>query len=164
VKLPWGGRAEAKCARLKSETALALIQEEQRTVGAQHHQILAAGITEIREDRGGCRVENAHSRVFGNVCQGSIATIPVEAIGETARLADVDLVLPVSIDVADRDTVVPMDIDSRRGIETRPPVGYPVRELRIERRNPAKGISSDIAKQRRGGGCECLFDRLEVSE
>ncbi len=57
--------------------------------------------------------------MFGNIFEGSIAPIAVKAIGETARLTDVDFVPAIAVDVAHRNAVVAVDIDSRRGIETR---------------------------------------------
>ena len=138
MKLPCGVGAEAECTGLQSEAAVALIQEKQRTVGAQHHQILQAGIAEIHEQRAGCRIENTDAGAIRNVFQRPIAPIAIEPIGKTARLAHVDLVPAVAVDISHRDTVVAVHVDSRRRIQTRPPVRDPVRELLIERADPSE--------------------------
>ena len=132
MKLPCGAVRKRNAPACNPEAAVALIQEKQRAIGTQHHQILQPAIAEIHEQGGGCRVENADSGAVGNVFERSIAPIPVQAIGETARLAHVDLVPAVAVDVSHRDAVVAMNVDPSRRIQTRPPVRYPMGKLRIE--------------------------------
>ena len=58
----------------------------------------------------------------GDVFKRAVATIAVKAIGQPRRLADINIVEAVAVDVADRDPVMTIDIDAAGLIEHGSPV------------------------------------------
>ena len=126
-----GGRAgerslrrigELKRVGLEAKFAAALIQEQQRTVGAYDDQILPAVVVEVGENRAGRIFEQSDSGRLGDVLERSVAAIAIEPVGKAGGLADVEIVEAVAIDVADRNAVVAVDVDAAGAIENRAPI------------------------------------------
>ena len=131
---------ELECVGLLAKLAAAFIQKQQRAVGAHHNDVLAAVIVEIGEQRARRIFQDPQAGRLGDVFERSVAAIAIETIGQAGRLANVKIVEAVVVDVSDRDSVVPVDVDARRAIEHGSPVVRPVQQLRrigrIARRAP----------------------------
>src|SRR5689334_14056235 len=84
------------------EFSAALIQKQQRPRGAEDNQILSARIPQIEKQSAGRVVQNPYARPLRDVLKLSLAKF-VQSIGQAARLADVNFVLSVAIDVASSD-------------------------------------------------------------
>jgi len=69
--------------------AIELAQKRQGTAGAQHHQILKAGIAKVHEQRRGGGVQDPDACLIGDAFERAIAPMAVGAIRKPARLADV---------------------------------------------------------------------------
>ncbi len=133
------GRArEAEGVAPKRESAIALVDEEQGAGGAHDEQILEAAIVEIGEESARGIVEDADTGFLGDVFEGAVAAIAVEAVGQSGWLTDIEIVKAVVVVVAGRDTVVAIDVDADGAIEDGSPVVSAVEELVAVRRSAAQ--------------------------
>src|SRR6267143_1319327 len=137
---------KSKSVRLLAEPASTFIQKQQRAVGADDDEILASIIVDVNKEGAGGVFEHSHSSRVGDVLKGAVSPVAIEPIRKAGTLADVEVIGAVVIDVSDRDTVVPIDIDSRRTVENGPPIVRASQKLRTIRRHSAERVRSNIAK------------------
>ena len=102
---------------LLAKLAAAFVQKQQRAVGAHHDHVLTAIIVEIGEERAGRVFQDAQAGRFGDVLKRSVAAVAVEPIGQARRLANVEIIETVVVDVGDRNAVVSVDVDARGAVE-----------------------------------------------
>src|SRR6185312_1246045 len=145
------GSCETKGILANFEPA-AFIQEENRSGGTQHDKILPAGVAEIKEERAGSIVEDADAPGLRYILEIAAGMVSVKPVGEAARLADVDLVYAVAVDIPYRDAVAAIHIDAAGGVETSAPVGDSFRELFGKRWGLLEYGRGHIAKKRSIGG------------
>ncbi len=131
---------------------------------AEHDQILMAGVAEIGEQRAGGFVQNAEAGALGDVFGGAIGPDLVEAVGQAAGLADIDLVDAVVVDIADGDSLVAVDVDARGGIEARAPVGIAIQQLLLEGRGGAENVGGDVAEEGARGDYGLTGDGFEAGQ
>src|SRR5450432_1260280 len=122
-------RFEMKGVRLFAKYTVTLVNEQERTRGAQHNQVLMPGVAEIGEKRAGGFIENAGSSAGGYIFRRTIGTHLVQPVRKSARLADVDLVGAVVVDIGHGDSLVPVNVDAHGGIQPRAPIGIAVEKL-----------------------------------
>ena len=98
------------------------IQEQQRAAGAHDDQILTSVVVEIGKERAGGVFEESDAGRFGDVLEGAVAAVAIKPVGQAGGLANVEIVEPVAIDVADRDAIVAVDVDAAGAVENRAPI------------------------------------------
>ena len=135
---------ELERVRLLPKLAAAFIQKQQRAVGAHHDHVLAAVVVEIGEQRAGRVFQDPQAGGFGDVFERSVAAVAIEAIGQARRLANIEIVEAVVVDVGDRDAVVSVDVDAARAVEHRAPVVRAMQQLRRVGRIAAERGGSDV--------------------
>jgi len=133
---------ELKGVRLQFEGSIAAIGEEQRPAGADDNQVLAARVGEVGEDRTGGAIEHADSGLFGHIGECAVPAVLVEPVGQAGRLADIDVVQAIAVEVANRDAVVAVDVDAACAVKDGAPVIDAVEHLLA---------IGDVLAQRRGG-------------
>ena len=150
---------EMKCVRLLAKLSLPFVHVKHRAVGADDDQVLVATVAEIRKQRAGSVLEDAEPGDVRDVLESSIPAIAIEAVRQTSRLADVDVIEAVAINVSHCDSVVPVDVDAAGLIKNGAPVVGPMQHLRRVGWVPSKGLRRDIHENRRGGAALCLINR-----
>src|SRR5579863_5006024 len=113
----------------EGEGAIVLILIEQRAGAAEDEEILEAAVAEIGEECGCSVVEHADSRLVGDVLEGAVPTIAIEAVRQAGWLADVEIIEAVVVVVARCDTIVAVDINANGAIENGTPVVCSVEKL-----------------------------------
>jgi hypothetical protein len=79
---------------------LAVVDEEQQAGGRRDDEILIAVVVDVGEERL-CRViEHADARGRGDVLEGGVAAVAVQAVGQSGRLRDIQIVEPIAVGVA----------------------------------------------------------------
>ena len=81
---------------------------------------------------GGC-VKDTYAAVIGNVFECTVAAIAIKKIWQSSWLTDVNIVQPVTIDVADGNSVIAVDIHRPGTVQCRTPVVGTVLKLLAER-------------------------------
>src|SRR5208337_1414122 len=122
------GELERVC--LLAKPAAALVQEQHRAVCAHDDQILPPVIIDVDQKRARCVVEDADARCFRDVLKRSVASIPIKAVRKAARLANIEVVKSIAVDVANGNAVVPVDINAASAVEHGPPIVRSVQKLR----------------------------------
>ena len=88
----------------------------------------------------------------------------IEPVRQATGLADVHFVPTVAIDVTNSDSVVPVDIDARGGIDARPPVRDSAQHLLAELIVSAEQLRGYVAEERLAGLDQRLLNRVELYE
>ena len=122
-----GSLSEAESIRLQPKSSPGVITKQQRAGGTDHDQVLVPVVVYIGEQRTGSVVQHPHAGCFGHVFEGPIAPIPVKAVGQAGRLANVEVIEPVVVNVACRDPVVSINIDPAGAVQHRTPVVCPAK-------------------------------------
>src|ERR1017187_8108905 len=103
-------------------------------------------IAQVDEKGAGRIVEDIESGFLRYVPEMALSIVAVKTVGQTARLADIDLVQAV---------------DAACRVETRSPVRGPLGELVVKRRNAGERGAGDVAEPRLRAEGERLFDGFE---
>ena len=111
----------------------AVVDEQQRAGRGRHDQILIAVVVDVDEERLRRVVEDADARLVRDVLERRVAAISVEAIGQSGRLRDVQIVESVAVRVADRDALMAVRV---------------ARQDRVERRHPRVEIDVELPAER----------------
>src|SRR5208283_3685554 len=125
----WRG-SELKRIRLLAKLAAALVQEQHRAVCPHHDQILTPVIIDVDQERARCVVEDADTRRLRDVLKRPIASISIKPVRKAARLANIEVVKSIAVDVANGNTVVSVDINAASAVEHGPPIVRSVQKLR----------------------------------
>ena len=111
-----------KASRLSAKVPSPLIQKEQRTAAANHKKILPPLVLKVGEQSARGVVEHADSGLFRYVFKGSVAAVAVEPIWQSGRLADIEIVEAVIVEVARRHAIVAVNVNAACAIQNRAPV------------------------------------------
>src|SRR5580698_327174 len=152
-----------KGVRLLPKLSSALVQEQHRAGGLYDNQILPPIIVDVDNKRARRVLDDADSRSFGNVLKCSIAAIPIKPVRKTAGLAHIEIVKSITIDVANRNAIMSVDIDATSAIEHRSPIIRSVQKLRRIGRIATERRSRNIDIAWGSGPALRLFHRLPVS-
>ncbi len=144
-------RGEVEGVWLLVKFSVAVVQEEQRAVGADYDEVLAAVIVNVDEEGAGGVFDYAYAAGLRDVFEGAVAAIAVEAVGQASGLADVEIVEAVIVDVADGDAVVSVDVDAAGSVEDGAPVVGAVLELGSVGGVAAKRGGRDVGIDAGGG-------------
>ncbi len=129
---------KVKCVWPFPEFATALIDKQQGAIRADHDHVLAPVIIEVGEQGAGGVFQNTEAGMLGDVFKRAVAAIAIETVGKPRRLADIEVIESVVVDVSNRDSVVAVDVDARRAVEYGSPVIGTVQELVRVRRIAAQ--------------------------
>ena len=144
MNVPCGRPRKLEGIALEQEFPVALVQKEQRTAAAHHQKILDSLVFEIREQRARRAIQHAHSSGLGHIFEGSVAAIAIEPVGKSGRLADIQIVESVVIEISHRQAVVAVNVDPARSIENRAPVVDPAKHLSFVRFSLAESLRGNI--------------------
>ena len=117
-----GWARELEGIALEQKLSFPLVQQEQRTAGANHEKVLHSLVLEIREEGAGRVVQHVHSGLLRHILEGSVAAIAIQAVGKPGGLANVQVVEAVVVDVSRRHAVVAIDIDPAGSVQNGAPV------------------------------------------
>ena len=155
---------ELKGVGLLAEFAGAIVQKIDRAVGTHHDHVLMPVVVEIGEQRARCAFENAEPGRFSDVFKGSVAAIAIKPVGQTRRLANVEIVQTIAVNIGEGNAVMTVNIDAGRAIENRPPVVCAVKYLRLVRGVSTQRRGRDVDIEGRDGFRFCLFQHLETAQ
>src|SRR5713101_8998388 len=130
------------------------------SAGADYDQVLAAIVIDVNEKCAGCIFEDAQTGCFRNVFERSVASIPIETVGEAGGLTNIQIVETVVVDVPDCDSVVPVDVNAARAIEHGAPVVRSPQQLRRVGRIAAESLRRDVYKDGAEGAAAGLVECL----
>ena len=108
---------ETESVQAITKSSRSIVEEQQRPGGREHDQVLDAEVSKVEEQCLGGVVQNSDARLLGSVPPDPVGRPAVEPIGQPARLAHVQLVPSVIVDVADRHSLVAVDPDTGSGIQ-----------------------------------------------
>src|SRR6185437_7175655 len=155
---------ELKRIRPLAELAASQVGKKERTVGPRHDQILTAVIIEVGENGAGGIFQHTYPGRLGDVPKGTVAAIVKQAIRKTGRLADVNVVKTVVVNVAHGNPVVSVDINTASAVENGAPVIGPARQLRGVARISTQGLGRDIGENGSLRAAAALFPRPPVAQ
>jgi len=105
-----GGRAgegslgricKAECIGLLTKLAATLVYEKQWSTRSHYDYVLTPVVAEVSEQSTRRVFQNSQPRDFCDVFECAVAAIPIKAIGQACRLANVEIVEAVVVDVGD---------------------------------------------------------------
>src|SRR5882724_5641383 len=123
--------------------AVALIAKEQGAAPADDQKILKPLVFKIREQRAGRSVQDANTRFFRNIFECSIATVVVQPVGKSSRLADIEIVETIVVKIACRQAIVSVHIDAARAIHDGAPMVDAIRKMISVRFRSPENLSSN---------------------
>src|SRR5258708_2522912 len=148
------GACELKCVALEGKCSGAVIEKQKWAAATNDEEILHTLIFEIGEQRAGGGVEHTDAGFFGDVVEGAVAAIAIETIGKSRRLADVEVVETVVVNVGGGEAVVAVDVDAARAVEHGAPVVDPAQHLLAVRFGVAESLRGNVDKDRRRGAVD----------
>ena len=86
-------------------------------LGTDDDQILASVVGEIGKYRTRCAIKHANTCSLGHINKRAVAPIAVEAVRKTGRLADIKIVVAVTIEISRTDAIVAIYINSLSSIQ-----------------------------------------------
>src|SRR5262249_29154434 len=89
-KSPLRAGGKSKRIGLVPKGAIAQVEEQQRAVDGGHDQILASQVPEVQEQSASRVVQDTYAAALGDVFHRSIAAVLVQAVRQTAGLANID--------------------------------------------------------------------------
>src|SRR3984957_9329139 len=106
-----GRSLELEGIALDQKRSVALIEEEQGAAAANHQQVLPPLVLKVGEQRTSGVVEHPHSRFFSDVFEAAIAPVAVEPVGQARRLANIEIIEAVIIEITHRDAIVAVNVN-----------------------------------------------------
>src|SRR5215469_13520992 len=95
---------------LERKGAVSLIQEEQGAASTNYKKVLESLVLKIGKQSACATVEYTDSRLLRYVFKCAVAPIAVEAVWESSRLAHIEIVESVIVEIARRHTIVAVDV------------------------------------------------------
>jgi hypothetical protein len=127
---------------------LAIVEEQQRVGRGRHDEILIAVVVDVDKQRLRRVIEDADARLVRDVLERRVAAIAVEAIGQSGRLSDVQIVESISVRIADRDALMAVRVACQDRVERRHPRVEIDVELPAERVVAAERRRRDLGEDR----------------
>jgi len=111
------------------ELSISLIHEQHRPGGADYQKVLEPSILEICEKRTSCPVQHPNSGCFRDILKSAIAAIPVQPVGKTRGLADIEIIQTVVVEVSRSQSGISVNVHSGRSVQNRAPVVHTMEHL-----------------------------------
>jgi hypothetical protein len=141
------------------ESALSVVQEEDRSRAQAEDEVLVAVVVHVGEEGLRRVVEDGQARPLRRVLEGAVTPGPVEPVGKPRRLGDVEVLEAVAVGIADRDTVVAVRVPGQHAVDRRAP-GIEARgELASERVGSSQGGRGDLGENWKWGAAAEVRDR-----
>ena len=99
-----------------------MIQKEQGTAATDDKKILESLVFKVGEQSARSIVEYADSGLFRYVFKGPVATVAVEPVWQSGRLAYIEIIESVVVEVPRRHTIVAVNVDAACAIQHRAPI------------------------------------------
>jgi hypothetical protein len=119
---------------LKRERTISLVQEEQRAGAADDQEVLKSFILKVREQSARGIVKNADAGSFSDVFECAVSPVAVKPVGKTSRLADIEVVKAVVVEIARGNSGVVVKVNGTGIIEDGSPIVDPMKQLVLIRR------------------------------
>ena len=118
-----------KASRLSANVPSPLIQEEQGAAAANHKKILKPLVLKVGKQSARSIVQHADSGFLRYIFKCSVAAVAVEPIWQSRRLADIEIIESIIVEIARGHTVVAVNINAARAIQDSSPVIGPAKHL-----------------------------------
>src|SRR5207249_9622588 len=109
-------------------------------------------------------IENSDTRPLSYILETAVATIPIQAIGETGRLTNVEAIGAVFVYIPDSNAVVAINVDVARAIQQRPPVVDPRKQLFLVRAAVPESGASHLHEDWSSRATFCFLERLPPAD
>ena len=106
-----------------------MVHEKQRPAAADDEKVLKPLVLEIREKSASRAIQHSHSGFFGHILERPIAAVAIEPVGKPRGLAHIEIIQSISIKISCGQTVVPIDVDSARSVQSSAPIIHSVEHL-----------------------------------
>src|SRR5579863_2212051 len=110
-----------KASRLRVKRPLPLLRKHRTGLG-DDDEVLAAAIEEVGEQGHRRVIEHVDARLEREILEDARGPLAVKPVGQSLRLAEVDLVAAVAIRIANAYPAIPENIDAARLVEGGAPV------------------------------------------
>ena len=121
-----------------------MIQEEQRATAANHEEILMPLVLKVGEESARGIIEYTDSGFFCYIFKCSIAPVTVKPIWQASRLADIEIVETVIIEIARCHAIVTVNINAASSVENRPPIIDAVKHLVRVRLHAPESLGGNV--------------------
>ena len=135
-----------KASRLSENVPSPLIDEEQRTATTNDQKVLQSAVVEVRKQRARRIIEYGDSGLFRYIFKGPVAAIAIEPIGQSRRLADVEIIKSIVVIITGSHTVVAVHVDTPSSIQDCSPVVGPAKHLALIGLGSAQSLRCHIEK------------------
>ena len=159
-----GRGCEPKGTRAVAEPARSVVDEQQRPAGSQRDEILDSRVAQVEKQGLAGVVEDSYASFVGAIQPATVFDAAIEPVRQAPGLANVNLVPSVPIDISDRDALVAVHIDARRGIQLRAPVRNSLGQLLADAWRGIEQIRGHVAEERLGRAHQRLVKRLEPAQ
>ena len=132
--------------------------------GNERDEVLDPGIAEIEKQGLSRIVEDPDARLLGDVAPVAIRSPAVEPVRQASRLANVQFIPAIRVDVADSEALVAIHADPRRQIQSRPPVRDAFGQLFAKARHAPEKFRSQVGEKRRRRSRHALLERFESEQ
>ena len=136
---------------------LPVVDEQQRTSAREQDEILITVVVDVREERLRRAVEHRETCRLGHVLERAVTRIPEQPVGQTVRLRNVEVIQTVTVEIADRHSMVAHAARREHGVQVRRPEVQTGNELVLKGAIAAQGCLGRLAEyRRRGSGTEMV--------
>ena len=111
-----------KASRLIEKVPSPLIQKQQRAAAANHKKILPSLVFKVGEQGARSIVEHADAGFFRYVFKRPVAPVAVKPVWQARRLANIEIIEAVIVEVARRHAIVAVNVDAACAIQNCPPI------------------------------------------
>src|SRR6266446_316898 len=146
-----------KCIWPQAEFSASHIQKQQWPARPYNNQVLPAVVINVGKQRARRVSKKPHSRRFRDVLERPVSAVPVKPVGKPRRLANIQVVESVAINVANRHAVVPVNINPARTVHHRAPSINAWHKLRAVRSTTREDARRNILEHRSQGPAPCFL-------
>ena len=139
--------------------SISLIHEQHRPGGADYQKVLEPFILKICKERRSCPVQHPDSGGLRDILKSSITAIPVQPVGKSRGLADIEIIQTVVVEVSRSQSGISVNVHCGRAVQNRAPVVHPMEHLIFVGISLAEGLRSYIEENGLWCAAESFFSR-----
>ena len=106
-----------------------IVDHDHRVPALGHYQVLIPVIVEVDQQGAAADFHPINASRCGNIAQGSVGALHIQSIRQSALLRDKDIIEPITVDIADGDTLITVWINAVIRLQTAPPMVDSAAEL-----------------------------------